>query len=62
MQAASERFPPAKTGNERNDDMSNRYNADAVQQQIDRENSRRGKGYISKREARLIHALLKGRG
>ncbi len=41
--------------------MTHQYNADAVQKQIDRENSRGGKRRISKREARLIHALLKGR-
>lgn len=42
--------------------MASNYNAEAVQQQIDLERSRRGKGYISKREAKLIHALLKGNG
>jgi len=35
-----------------------RYNRDAVQSQIDRENSRRRR--IGTREAKLIHALLKG--
>jgi hypothetical protein len=37
------------------------YNETAVQRQIDNERRRNGKGYISKREGRLIHALLKGR-
>ncbi len=36
-----------------------RYSAEAVQQQIER-NRRRHR--ISKKEERLIHALLKGRG
>jgi len=35
-----------------------RYNAEAVQQQIDRDRRRHK---ISKAEERLIHALLKGR-
>jgi hypothetical protein len=35
------------------------YNAAAVQQQIERDCRRHR---ISKKEARLIHALLKGRG
>lgn len=40
-----------------------RYNADAVQQEIDRWNGRRkGSARIGGKEARLIHALLKGRG
>jgi hypothetical protein len=38
-----------------------RYSADAVDAQIKSERSRRGKNYISGREARLIHALLRGR-
>lgn len=38
--------------------MAARYSADAVQQQIERD---RRRNPISKREARLIHALLKGR-
>ncbi len=36
-----------------------RYNADAVQQQIERDRRRHR---ISRKEERLIHALLKGRG
>jgi hypothetical protein len=39
-----------------------RYSRDAVDAQIKRERARRGRNYISGREARLIHALLKGRG
>jgi hypothetical protein len=45
----------------RNQPRSPRYNSAAVQQQIERERARYGRGYISAREARLIHALLRGR-
>lgn len=38
--------------------MSNQYSPEAVQQQIERDRRRHN---ISRREARLIHALLKGR-
>lgn len=41
--------------------MSN-YNQEAVQQAIEAHNRRPRGGRISKREAALIHALLKGRG
>jgi hypothetical protein len=37
--------------------MNHQYNREAVQQQIDRD---RRRNRISGREARLIHALLKG--
>lgn len=38
------------------------YDKTAVQAEIDKANRRGGKAKISKKEARLIHALLKGRG
>lgn len=38
------------------------YNAEAVQKEIDKANRKGGKGRISPKEAKLIHALLKGRG
>jgi hypothetical protein len=38
-----------------------RYNKDAVQSAIDGANRKGGKGRIGGKEARLIHALLKGR-
>lgn len=41
--------------------MTHTYNRDAVQKQIDAHNRRPRGGRIGGREARLIHALLKGR-
>lgn len=38
------------------------YDAKAVQKEIDKANRKGGKAKISKKEAKLIHALLKGRG
>jgi hypothetical protein len=38
------------------------YSAAAVQKEIDKSNRKGGKSRISGKEAKLIHALLKGRG
>lgn len=39
-----------------------KYDAQAVQKEIDKANRKGGKGRISRKEAKMIHALLKGRG
>lgn len=41
--------------------MAHKYNAAAVQSAIDSQNRRGGKNRIGGREAKLIHALLRGR-